>query len=316
MNWAEDPIAAAHRAAIPWGGLSGPPRLIRNRENLVFEVHLAQGPHAALRLHREGYQSADAIRGELTWTAALAGRGFPCPRPIPATSGDLAVRQPGLPMASMITWIDAAPIGEHGQAFAGPVTRYKELGGLIARMHAITDNLDLGSLDRPSWDAEAILGEDPHWGRFWENPSLSAEEVQFLLRARENAAQHLASLAAPDIGLIHADLLQENILENPEGISIIDFDDSGLGYRLYDLGTALIQHAEDPKLPDLSEALCAGYAAQKGLAENPVALMPLFIMLRSMASCGWIMLRAEADDPRQRVYAERALRCARTYLES
>ncbi|NNK77974.1 MAG: phosphotransferase, partial [Litoreibacter sp.] len=134
--------------------------------------------------------------------------------------------------------------------------------------------------------------------------------------ARENAAQHLTSFAAPDMGLIHADLLQENILENAREMSIIDFDDSGLGYRLYDLGTALIQHVEDPKLPELSRSLCDGYAAQRGLSKSPVDMMPLFIMLRSMASCGWIMQRADAGDPRQRVYANRALRCARTYLEA
>ncbi|NNK78339.1 MAG: phosphotransferase, partial [Litoreibacter sp.] len=178
MSQLEDPISAAHQAAIPWGGLAGEPRLIRDRENLVFEAHLTNGTHAALRLHREGYQSAEAIKGELTWTAALAERGFPCPRPIPTKGGNLAARLSGLPIASMITWIDAEPIGEHGLTYAGDISRYGDLGTLIAQMHAITDELALGSLDRPDWGADALLGENPHWGRFWENPSLSKEEAQ------------------------------------------------------------------------------------------------------------------------------------------
>ncbi len=47
----------AQEAAQHWGGQF--PRLIRNRENAVFEIALPTGP-AALRLHRMGYQSVIA----------------------------------------------------------------------------------------------------------------------------------------------------------------------------------------------------------------------------------------------------------------
>jgi hypothetical protein len=77
--------AEAAEAAAHWGGAHSL-RLIRDRENAVFEAALPTG-RAALRLHRVGYQSEAAIRSELWWCAALADAGVPVPRPLPAQDG-------------------------------------------------------------------------------------------------------------------------------------------------------------------------------------------------------------------------------------
>ncbi len=308
-----DVTTLAHQAAEHWGGLAKPPRLIRDRENAVCEVHLRNGARAALRLHRPGYQSPEAIASEVLWTERLAEKGFPCPMPLRTQDGRSTVAMENNQHVSVVTWIDADPIGENGAPFAGTRTVqyaiYEQLGALIKTMHDLTDQCATDDITRPSWNADALLGESPHWGRFWQNPSLTKSEQEKLQHARKNAAQHLNDIKELGEGLIHADLLQENVLKNSDGLYVIDFDDSGTGYRAYDLGTALIQHAEDPHLTDLSEALCAGYGCSTDL-------MPLFVMLRSMASCGWIISRAKPDDPRQRFYAERALRCADAYLKA
>lgn len=301
----------ALEAASHWGGVARAPRLIGDRENAVFEVTLASGQRAALRLHRQGYQTLASIEAELIWTEALAEKAFPCPRPIRSSEGALVTTLPSGRPVSLVSWIDAAPIGENGVPFDGPLEAqlalYEQLGGLMARLHNITDGIDTKTFDRPVWDSAGLLGDTPLWGRFWENPALTKSEVDKLQIARKNAAQQLNDINRLETCLIHADLLQENVLKNADGLHIIDFDDSGFGYKLYDLGVALIQHAESPDLDALTQALCAGYGCT-------TELMPLFIMLRSMASCGWIISRAPADDPRQRFYAERALRCASRYL--
>ena len=59
------------RAAMRHWGVEDEPRLIKNRENAVFETRTAEGARAALRLHRPGYQSDDSIRSELWWSEAL-----------------------------------------------------------------------------------------------------------------------------------------------------------------------------------------------------------------------------------------------------
>ncbi|MEM9581615.1 MAG: phosphotransferase [Pseudomonadota bacterium] len=303
-----DIMACAVEAAAAWGPLARPPRLIGERENAVFEVEFTDATRAALRLHRAGYQSATSITSELLWTEALAENGFPCPQPLRSKTGSLTATLEGGQLASAVSWIDATCIGENGVPLVGDgPALYEKLGKLIRQMHDLTDQIDTSGMTRPSWKLDALLGDDPHWGRFWLNPALSADEQELLQAARKNAAQQLNRNNTLSVGLIHADILQENILQNECGLHLIDFDDCGTGYRLFDLGTALVQHEDDPNLGPLTDGLCAGY----GCAPD---LMPLFIMLRGLASCGWIISRAPATDPRQRLYAERALRCATRYL--
>ena len=81
--------ALAQEAAAHWQ--ANPLRLIRNRENAVFEIALPGGIRAALRLHRQGYQPNSAIRSELWWCAALAEQGVNVPAALPSLQGDLLV---------------------------------------------------------------------------------------------------------------------------------------------------------------------------------------------------------------------------------
>jgi Ser/Thr protein kinase RdoA (MazF antagonist) len=310
----DDIIATANRLAASWGTLAAPLRLINNRENAVFEMRLTNGHHGALRLHRPGYQTNDSISAELTWTQALAARNFPCPRPIAGLDAQVLYTD-GAIRASFVEWIDAPAIGAFGDPLAGSADEqmsvYHRLGALISRLHQATDACALPLMSRPSWETEALLGDTPFWGRFWTNPALTDKESAFLQEIRQAARGILDGLPDPDIGLIHADVLQENVLATKQDMWIIDYDDSGYGFRLYDLGTALVQHALDPVYDDLRAALIDGYAASERARLEQ--LVPLFVMLRGLASCGWVIPRVPADDPRQRLYAERAVRIARDW---
>ena len=106
--------------------------------------------------------------------------------------------------------------------------------------------------------------------------------------------------------LFYADVLRENVLQNDDGLWLIDFDDGGWGYRPYDLGTALVQHWDSPAYQDLTVALAEGYGRPDLTGD-----LSFFVMLRGLASAGWIMSRAAPTDPRQRAYAERAMALVR-----
>jgi len=300
----------AEAALAPWGGAGAPPRLVVDRENAVYEVQLRSGQRAALRLHRPGYRSPAAIEAEMAWTSGLARAGFPCPRPIPAETGALLARAPDGRAASVVAWIDAPPLAEGGPR----PEAFRRLGVLVARLHAETDALAPRCDALPSWTGESLLGEKPAWGRFWTHPDLTPDEVQLLQIVRSEARARLDALPEPDFGPIHGDLLLDNVLEAPERLWLIDFDDSGMGYRGYDLGTALVAHAERPDYPDLAAALVAGYASHRGNAARVAAELPLFVMLRALASCGWVLSRTQPGDPRRRAYADRAVRLAERWL--
>lgn len=317
---AREAEALAGPVLAHWGGSLRPPRLVKMRENIVFQVWLADGRVAALRLHRPGYQSEAAIRAELDWTAGLAARGQRVPVPVAGRDGGWTCQSGGR-VASVVGWLEGEAVGAAERPLAGGAAEQERLfhriGALIGGLHAATDAVTFtGPLERPRWDVAGLLGEAPFWGRFWENPALSADQAALLGRVRERARQDLeARLAAgADFGLIHADVLRENMLETPDGLALIDFDDSGYGFRLYDLGTALVQSLDEPHLPRLARALAAGYAGARGGPTPDLADLTLFVLLRCLASCGWILSRAAPDDPRQEFYAARAVKMADAWL--
>ena len=285
-----DPAAAAR----PWGGLTAPPRLAAHRENAVWDVRLPSG-RAALRAHRPGYRTAAAIEAELAWTEALAARDVPCPAPIRTGAGDLLSAEGGV-LISCVAWIDAAPLAPC------PLTM-RALGDLAARTHAASDDAALSPAPRAAWDLDALTGADPLWGRYVDNPALGPDEVATLARASDAARERLPGIG--DVGLIHADLLRENVLEGADGLHLIDFDDGGTGWRAYDLGTALVQHVGAPDAPALRDALLEGYLSRRALPGADALAM--FVALRAMASAGWAVTRLPPGAPGQRAYAARAL---------
>jgi Ser/Thr protein kinase RdoA (MazF antagonist) len=311
---------SAAEAARLWGS-AGVSRLIKDRENAVHEIILPGGERAALRLHRPGYQSPAAIRSELWWMGRLADAGIPVPCPVPSLDNELVVKVGGR-VASVVSWVEGEQIGDGATPLEpdleGVVTRYRALGHLIAAMHNATDALPLPpDFERLRWDRPAYVGEAPLWGRFWENPALTPEEAEVLRAARSAADAALARHEAEgaDFGLIHADVLRENVLTREGRLSLIDFDDSGFGFRAYDLATAEVQGLEDPMNAPASLALHQGYRAARRSDAPPLGDVTLFVALRAFASCGWIVTRAPLNDPRQRFYADRAVRAARRLVQ-
>ncbi len=314
------PDAPARTAARHWGRPVDL-RLVAKRENAVYSLTLDDGRRLALRLHRTGYSSADEIGWELWWTAELARRGFPVPPPVPAADGRLTVPLDDGRIASAIAWVAGRPLGAGGQPLPGTLAdqrrRFAELGGLLAQLHATSDALSLpAGFRRRSWDAAGLLGPAPHWGRFWEHPALDSEGRGLMQELRRRTAAALRAYAAtgPDTGLIHADALRENVLVTDAGLVLIDFDDGGFGFRLYDLAVALSQNVESPHDAALRSALVDGYAACRPLRPEDRAALPLFRLLRALASLGWTMGRLAPDDPRLPGYVARAVTLSRQAL--
>lgn len=295
----------AEAAAVCWNARVR--HLITQRENAVFEVALPEG-RAALRLHRMGYQSAAAIRSELWWCAALADAGLAVPRALPARDGSVLVALPGGRLASVITWAEGQPLGAAGQAFNAPLSvildQHQALGRLLAAVHRVTDGLSLPpDFTRPRWDLAGLVGEAPVWGRFWEHPAATPAEAARLRQIRAFLAARLAAPGA-DFGPIHADVLRENVIVNGRSLSLIDFDDCGLGFRLYDLATALLLNLTEPHYPQIRDALLQGYRETR---PADAEMVEVFILARCCASVGWTAPRLLPGDPIHRSHIARAL---------
>ena len=307
-------FSRAAEAAAQWGGTVT--RLIKQRENAVFEIGLPNG-RAALRLHRTGYQHAAAIQSELWWCAALAGQGVSVPAALPALSGDLLVTLADGTHASVMAWMDGTPLGEGGVPFAETPARlahlHHALGRLLASVHTATDRLTLPeTFSRPAWDIPGLTGDTPFWGRFWDHPAATPDQRATLLRTREFLSNALISqVKALNFGPIHADVLRENVFVQGDALALIDFDDSGFGFRLYDLGTALVQSLAEPHYEQIRDALLAGYAETRPCDGTTVEM---FTLARCCASVGWTMPRLAPDDPINLSHIARAVTLAETLM--
>jgi len=313
-------VNKARHALASWG-IADTPVLLKYRENAVFRVRLTNGRPAALRLHRPNYHGEETLSAELEFAAYLAANGMAVPEPIPALDGALCVESERdgkgqKQFASLISWMDGRPLGETGVPLDLPhraaVDAFNRLGSLLADLHRLADGYaQPAGFVRPRWDLEGLLGEAPLWGRFWDCAGLNVVQAErlatlrnaLLRRAGETDVQTL------DFGLIHADGVRENIMLNGQTVGLIDFDDFGFGYRLFDLATALYKNRQEPHYLDIEAALLEGYAKVRALPRNVGALLDLFTMLRSLTYIGWAATRPEAASKVQR-YADDALALA------
>ena len=299
-----------------WGLADAPHRLIAQRENRVYRVETGAGP-VALRLHRAGYRSRAELQSELDWMAVLARGGLPVPAPVPARDGRMCVEIDGI-AGDVLSWIDGAPMGIDGRLakLEDMPGTYRALGAAMARLHDLSDAWQPpAGFSRPSWDADGLLGDAPLWGRFWDNPLLNPDQRRLFSAVREVARARLsdADLTA-DYGLIHADLVPENVMLGPQGLTMIDFDDGGWGYRSFELATAANRTLREDRSQVLIAALLDGYASRREIAPSELLL---FQALRGFTYVGWIVPRLDEPGVSQRV--ERVLstadRLARKFLQ-
>ena len=143
---------------------------------------------------------------------------------------------------------------------------------------------------------KACWARHPQWGCFWDTPFLNLQQKEILSATRHKLRATLEERPF-DQGLIHADLVCENILIKAEQIQIIDFDDFGPGYRLQDMATALIKFEAEPDFAMLRAALFEGYESLRPLDRPGV---DLFLLIRHLTYVGWIVPRMQGADGEER----------------
>ena len=298
----DDALEVMARALVHWGG-GGALIPVALRENAVARTRLTTGAEVAVRLHRPGYHVPGAVEAELDWTADLARAGIRCPAPVATRDGALCVTV-GAARISVVRWIEAAPLPP-----APDADTLHALGCDIAGLHA--GPATLRGAVRPNWRVRGLFGARATWGPHGDNTAWKQGDLDLIERVLARAEKVLSGM--DDLGPIHGDLLHDNVLRDAAGaLHLIDFDDCGIGYRSYDLGTVLVGQATSDGYDAAVDALLAGYARRRAVGRAEIDLM---VMLRAVASAGWAASRLRADDPRQAAYAARAVACARRVSE-
>lgn len=312
-----------------WPGRFDNIKLVKYRENAVFSADRDDGVRVAVRVHRHAYHSDAALRSELLWMQALAVDGVDVPPILPSRDGAIfeTVAAAGVPeprQVDVLGWLSGAPAGSSEEGLgldeAGAVQLFADAGALAATMHNRAADMDLpDDFQRHAWDEHGLIGADPLWGRFLDLHLLTAEEQALLAEASRRASADLADFGKGrhNYGLIHADFVPENLLVDESGLKLIDFDDSGFGWHMFDLATALYFNLDHPAYPQMERALFQGYRSVRHLPDDQEARLALFMFLRSTTYLGWVQTRPETQTARELgpFLVERACLVAQRYLD-
>jgi Ser/Thr protein kinase RdoA (MazF antagonist) len=283
--------------------------LVSHRENLVFRVVTEGGDHYALRIHRPGYHTLAELQSEQLWTAALREFDVHVPRACQTRDGSYyaPVRIKGnTRYASLVEWLQGDALGHLLKTHPDEeflARQMTQLGEITAIMHNCASRWQVPSdFIRHNLDIDGFFGDIPFWGRFWEVPALTSTQQQTLLNARERIGKRLATLSLDrqNYGIIHADLNQSNLLVCGDGLSVIDFDDAGFGWYLYDLAVALLNFQRHQDFEAIRNAMIAGYRKNRLISDDDLELLPMFMLIHGMAIIGW-----DADRPEQRKQQDR-----------
>jgi len=281
--------------------------LIKHRENAVFAVTAGNGERYALRLHRAGYHSAEELLSELQWMQALDATGLHTATVIPSADGSLfqnvrADDQYQEILCDLLAWVDGKPLGtiEDGVAEDSKSIEksFRIIGATAARLHNHAEHwTPPAGFSRHAWDIGGIVGEKPFWGRYWDNHLLTSERRNLLLRAGERLAVALQQFGqTPDrYGLIHADFLPENFLVDGDRITLIDFDDAGYGWHLFDFATTLFFHLGESHFDLIRDSMVDGYRDHRELPDEHLVMLNTFLLARGLTYVGWLHTRRETE---------------------
>lgn len=300
----------AAKAALQWGLGRARLQFVAGRENLVYRVTDTSGDYA-MRLKRPGYRQPAEIESELMWMAALDRAGILVPKPVPSLAGRCLEQVEGH-LVDLLTWMPGQTLGARlaGCSESEAEVLFERLGGHMARFHAASDAWSPpAGFSRVNWDTDGLVGESPLWGRFWEHPGLSASDRRLLKHFRARAAQDLTRMGGRlDHGLIHADLVRENVLVCDNRMGLLDFDDGGWGFRAFDLATTLLKFRDAPEYARIKDALLRGYLDVRAM---DLRTLDLFLALRAVTYVGWIVPRLQEAEARERSERYVAMACHR-----
>jgi len=271
--------------------------LLNVSENATFLVTDPGAGPSVLRVHRLGYHTEPEIASELAWMDALrAEAGVRTPRVLPAADGRRVVTVPERGGASERYCVrfeflpGAEPGGSDGNRELAS-THFAELGEITARMHRHAREWPRPAwFTRFHWDYAAAFGQQARWGRWQDGIGVGPSERTILTRLDSVLRARLRAFGSGPAryGLVHADTRLANLLVHDGSVSVIDFDDSGFSWYLYDLGTAVSFFEHEPEVPALVDSWLRGYRRAGQLSAEDEAEIWTFIMFRRLLLVAWI----------------------------
>ena len=281
--------------------------------NATLKVEATDGRLFALRINTNSPRTPENLRAEIAFVRFLAEDGrVKVPHPIENIDGDfytsiLHDASGRMFHCVLYSWI----LGEELEDEPTDEQLYA-LGAAMATMHlvapgfALPDGSVLPTFDDPLWRTEDFL--------LSEKSVLDAEAKELITQAlsaiKSGVAKYYVN-ATPRI--IHADMHGGNVLWHEGSLSVIDFDDCGLGLPLQDLATALYYL----DTPEQDAAFRRGYESMAPIPECSGKEMKMLFLQRRIVLLNYLYETSNLEHKSMiPEYQEETLRRIRKFLET
>jgi Ser/Thr protein kinase RdoA (MazF antagonist) len=220
-------------------------RLVNFGYNCTYKVVDQSGQAFALRINLSSKKSSSNLRAEVQWLRALTEQtDLRVPHPVLTAAGRefAEVNLPGAETptsAVLFRWLEGHTIPEEPTK-----AQLGAMGAALATMHEFADTW------RPTGEAQVQTISDPMQGTpnhiFGGDERLTPELLKLVHASLEKIDAVFERLKRSEQPKpIHADLHSGNALWNKGELSVIDFDDAGMGFELQDLAISIFYMREN-----------------------------------------------------------------------
>jgi Ser/Thr protein kinase RdoA (MazF antagonist) len=252
----------------------------------INDLYLVQAGETrlVLRISPTGWRTYENLAAELELLDFLHQNRIVVPRPLRQKDGEYIVSltaPEGRRYAVLFTFVPGTP---HRPS----ATDSHCYGRAIAHLHAVTDSYPA---DRPGFRFEAAGMVDEPLARL--RPLFAGHENDFdyLLEIAADLRQAAGKLPrrAPEYGLCHGDVNDNNLLLDGDRWALLDFEYFGYGWRVFDLATFVdnqtYQLGRTAQAGRVLDAFLDGYQSLRPLSQAELDVLPSFVMLRQL----WIL---------------------------
>jgi Ser/Thr protein kinase RdoA (MazF antagonist) len=286
--------------------------LINNEYNATFKVEVKDGQRYALRININSPRTSENLKAEVSWVNYLYKDGrVKVAKPITSTQGNLfaSIRHEDSSRelhCVLYSWLPGSELDDEPD-----LNQIKALGEAMAQMHIVAKDFqlpadsNLPSLDHVMWWTEDYLLSD--------KSVLDQESRDLISQTLLVIDAHIKSLYAGSLPIvIHADLHGGNVLWDADSLSVLDFDDSGIGLPVQDLATAIYYL----DTPEQDAALRDGYSAVAPLPEMSERDLEVFLIQRRVILLNYLY-ETTNEEHRAMIpdYLKESLRRIRKFLQ-
>ena len=244
--------------------------------NATMKVCTVDGLKFALRININSPRVVENVKAEIAFVSHLSADGrVRVPRPVANRKGDFFTSIFHEPsgrtlLCVLYTWLPGHELEDEPEP-----EQLRAVGQAMALMHRamegfeIPQDAQLPRFDHVLWWTEDFLLSD--------KSVLEAEArslIETALGVIEQHVRHMYLRATPQV--IHADLHGANVLWDQGDLSVLDFDDCGIGLPLQDLATALYYL----DTPEQDAAFLEGYESVAPLPEYSQREMDVLLLQR------------------------------------